>query len=65
MEAPASAPHFATGTSGWAIIEEHNKRMSQELEMARQIQRALIPQPDFDAPGFDIAFEYKPATEVA
>ena len=47
-----------------ALIEQHNEEMTRDMEMARQVQRALIPQEPPDVPGLEIAFEYEPAIQV-
>ena len=46
------------------MIENQNMQMLQELETARKVQLALIPEHDFDSAGLQIAFEYEPATQV-
>jgi serine phosphatase RsbU (regulator of sigma subunit) len=47
-----------------AVIERQNRMMLQELEMARQVQRALIPQAAPELEGFEIAFDYEPVVQV-
>jgi serine phosphatase RsbU (regulator of sigma subunit) len=47
-----------------AIIEKQNRAMAYDLEMARQVQQALIPPPISGLPGVEIAFAYEPATQV-
>ncbi len=47
-----------------AIIEEHNRVMTKDLEMARQVQRALIPAEAPPVPGVEIAFAYEPAVQI-
>ena len=47
-----------------AIIEKQNRAMGFDLEMARQVQQALIPQPIRGLAGIEIAFAYEPATQV-
>lgn len=46
------------------IIERQNFAMTRDLEMARQVQRTLIPQASFDVPGLEIAFDYQPVVQV-
>ena len=46
------------------IIEKQNLLMSRDLEMARQVQRALIPRKRSDVPGLEIAFAYEPVVHV-
>ena len=47
-----------------AIIENQNAAMTRGLEMARQVQRALVPQQAPPVDGLEIAFEYAPAIQV-
>ena len=47
-----------------AIIERQNEAMTRDLDLARQVQRALIPETAPDVAGLDIAFEYDPAIQV-
>lgn len=47
-----------------AVIEDQNRRFREELEMARQVQLALIPQSAPEVPGLRLAFEYTPAVQV-
>lgn len=46
------------------IVERQNLAMTGELEMARQVQLALIPQQAPRIPGLQIAFRYEPALQV-
>jgi serine phosphatase RsbU (regulator of sigma subunit) len=46
------------------VIERQNARMTRDLDMARQVQRALIPKKVPDSKGLEIAFEYEPAIQV-
>jgi sigma-B regulation protein RsbU (phosphoserine phosphatase) len=46
------------------VIERQNALMTQDLDMASQVQRALIPKKTPDQPGIEIAFEYQPATQI-
>jgi len=46
------------------IVDKQNLAMSRELEMARQVQRALIPRRACDVPGLEIAFDYEPVVQV-
>lgn len=45
-------------------IERQNAAMTRELEMARRVQRSLIPRQAPRVPGLEIAFEYDPAIQV-
>lgn len=47
-----------------AIVDEKNLVMTRELEMARHVQRALIPHEPPHLPGLEIAFEYEPVLQV-
>ena len=47
-----------------AIIEKQNRAMAHDLEMARQVQQALIPRSVSARPGVEIAFAYEPAVQV-
>ena len=47
-----------------AVVEAQNAAMIRDLEMARAVQQALIPQGDANLPGLDIAFRYEPAIQV-
>jgi len=47
-----------------AVIEAHNRQMREELAMARQVQRALVPERPPDIAGLEIAVHYEPAIEV-
>lgn len=46
------------------VIERQNDVMSRDLEIARQIQRALIPRKRNDVRGLQIAFDYQPVVQV-
>jgi sigma-B regulation protein RsbU (phosphoserine phosphatase) len=46
------------------IVERQNFAMTRDLEMARQVQRALIPRASFHVPGLEIAFDYQPVVQV-
>jgi len=46
------------------ILETDNKRKTDELEAARSVQLAMLPQSLNDIEGLDICFEMHPATEV-
>ena len=46
------------------IIERQNTAMTRELNLARQVQQALIPDRAPEVPGLEIAFEYEPAIQV-
>lgn len=45
-------------------LERQNAAMTQDLEMARSVQQALIPQGVIEIPGLEIAFRYEPAIQV-
>ncbi len=45
------------------LIEAQNAAMRADLEMARLVQRALIPPPP-DLAAFDVAFVYEPAVQL-
>ena len=47
-----------------AAVEKQNAMMTAELDMARRVQRALIPQKVPDIDGLDVAFAYEPAIQV-
>jgi len=47
-----------------AIIERQNKVLTEELEMARRVQRALIPGCPPTVRGLQIACEYEPAIQI-
>jgi serine phosphatase RsbU (regulator of sigma subunit) len=47
-----------------AIVEKQNRAMGHDLEMARQVQQSLIPQPISGLSGVEIAFAYEPAAQV-
>ena len=47
-----------------ATVERQNVMMTDELEMARRVQRALIPAAEPDLPGLDVAFVYEPVQQV-
>ena len=47
-----------------AIIEKQNAAMAYDLDMARQVQQALIPRAISTRPGIEIAFAYEPAVQV-
>lgn len=46
------------------VIERQNAVMTRDLEMAREVQRALIPKDAPRLPGFDIALVYEPAAQI-
>ncbi len=47
-----------------AVIERQNAVMTRDLDMARTVQRALIPKAPPAGKGLEIAFEYEPATQI-
>jgi len=47
-----------------AIIEQQNRQMRKELDMARGLQRSFIPERPPPVPGLEIAFLYEPAIQV-
>ncbi len=46
------------------VLERQNVAMTQDLEMARSVQQALIPHGVIEIPGLDVAFRYEPAIQV-
>lgn len=50
---------------GKAIDEgAEREAIGRELEIARQLQRSLLPPADFCAPGFEIAADFQPAAAI-
>ncbi len=47
-----------------AVIEEQNRTLTEELEMARGVQRALIPTETPVVSGLEIACDYEPALQI-
>ncbi|MFO0968142.1 MAG: GAF domain-containing SpoIIE family protein phosphatase, partial [Gemmataceae bacterium] len=47
-----------------ALIEKQNRQLLQQLEMARQLQRAMIPSEALRLPDMALAFAYRPAQQV-
>jgi len=47
-----------------AVVEERNRVMHRDLEMAQAVQRALVPPRDVEVRGIDLAFAYEPAKQV-
>lgn len=47
-----------------AVIERQNELMTRDLEMARDVQRALVPSEPPKLAKLDVAFVYEPATSV-
>jgi len=47
-----------------AVVQKQNILLTRELEMARQVQRALIPHKPPEIHGLEIAFAYEPAIQV-
>ena len=47
-----------------AAVEKQILMMTKELEVARHVQRALIPQKPPRTPGLEIAFQYKPVIQI-
>jgi serine phosphatase RsbU (regulator of sigma subunit) len=47
-----------------AMIEKQNTAMTRDLDMARLVQQALIPQKAPQLAGLDIAFGYEPVVQV-
>jgi phosphoserine phosphatase RsbU/P len=45
-------------------IERQNAVMTRELEMARMVQQAIIPQRAPEIPGLEIALKYEPAIQL-
>ena len=46
------------------IVERQNEMMTRDLDMARQVQRLLIPESAPEVPGLEVAFAYEPAIQV-
>jgi sigma-B regulation protein RsbU (phosphoserine phosphatase) len=46
------------------VISQQNASMLAELETARRVQQALMPDASQDLPGLDVAFTYEPASHV-
>jgi sigma-B regulation protein RsbU (phosphoserine phosphatase) len=46
------------------VIQRQNDLLVREMEMARQVQRALMPEDAPEVAGLDIAFIYEPAIQV-
>lgn len=46
------------------ILEADNKRKTDELVAAREVQLAMLPQCSDELAGFNVCFEMQPATEV-
>jgi serine phosphatase RsbU (regulator of sigma subunit)/hemoglobin-like flavoprotein len=46
------------------VIEDQNRRLTRELEMARTFQKSMIPIHDIEVPGLAIEFFYEPAIHV-
>jgi serine phosphatase RsbU (regulator of sigma subunit) len=47
-----------------ALIEKQNRQLLQQLEMARQLQHAMIPSQALRLPDLALAFAYRPAQQV-
>jgi serine phosphatase RsbU (regulator of sigma subunit) len=47
-----------------ALIEKQNQQFLDQLELARQFQRAMIPTEALKLPGLDLSFVYRPAIQV-
>lgn len=47
-----------------AVIERQNRQVQKELDMARGLQRALIPGQPPSVPGVEVAFTYEPAIQI-
>ncbi|MFW6169147.1 MAG: PP2C family protein-serine/threonine phosphatase [Planctomycetota bacterium] len=45
-------------------LEQKNRAMTRDLDMARNVQRALIPNQPPPMPGLQFALKYEPATQV-
>jgi serine phosphatase RsbU (regulator of sigma subunit) len=45
-------------------VRDHNDRMQHELDLARHVQRMLVPTAPPQAPGLDIALWYQPVQQV-
>lgn len=47
------------------LAQTHRLRLEKELEMARSVQRSLLPNPMPEIPGFTLVAEWRSAREVA
>ena len=47
-----------------AVIENQNRAMTRDLELARRVQQALIPNEIPEVPGLEIAFAYEPVDQI-
>jgi len=47
-----------------ALIARQNETMTRDLDLARQVQLALIPEKVPEVPGLDLALRYEPAIQV-
>lgn len=47
-----------------ALIDRQNRQLLQQLDVARQFQRAMIPSESLRVPNLELAFVYRPAMEV-
>jgi sigma-B regulation protein RsbU (phosphoserine phosphatase) len=71
VDAEPFAMLLLTGTVGWLVLARAREQaynfvaLSRELEVAREIQRSLLPQDMPDLPGLRIRGTYLPMTAVA
>ena len=47
-----------------ALIERQNRQLLEQLDLARQFQRGMIPSEKLQLPGMELAFDYQPAILV-
>ena len=57
-------PALRQTASQKAVIEKQNEAMTRDLDMARQVQQALVPHAAPQLPGLEIAFGYEPVVQV-
>ena len=43
------------------LTQPERTALERDLELAAQVQKGLLPSPDFDYPGWDICYHYEPA----
>lgn len=47
-----------------ALIERQNRQLLEQLELARQFQRTMVPSDSMQLPGLALAFVYLPALQI-
>ncbi len=57
---------IATVVLSWIGLRSYGRaiRFEEQIEIAGQVQARLLPQPEVQIPGIDIATEYKPSEQV-